>query len=197
MHKTRDGSLFSIYFKLGHGLAIFLLAISTSALSLPSSTHVDKIMNSVFGRAAEVYGIDPILLYSVALTESAKYRGGGIVGPWALTLRTFDTPYYFKNKEAAAKQLQDFIDQKINVDVGLMQINLKWNGHRVSEPVKLFDPDVNVHVGAEILSEALASSPNDLELGVGRYFQWKNESLARNYGKRVLRIYKKIKDLKN
>ncbi|BBV43541.1 hypothetical protein STW0522CIT26_P11740 (plasmid) [Citrobacter portucalensis] len=50
-------------------------------------------------------------------------------------------------------------------------------------------------VGAEVLSEAIQSSPNDLELGVGRYHAWEDEIRARNYGSRVLAIYRNLRDL--
>ncbi|MFS9859340.1 lytic transglycosylase domain-containing protein, partial [Salmonella enterica] len=55
--------------------------------------------------------------------------------------------------------------------------------------------DTNVMVGAEVLSEAIQSSPNDLELGVGRYHAWEDEIRARNYGSRVLAIYRNLRDL--
>lgn len=42
-----------------------------------------------------------------------------------------------------------------------------------------------------ILAEAIKSSPNDLELGIGRYHSW-NEERARWYGQRVLSIYRNI-----
>ncbi|MEG6623896.1 hypothetical protein V2B08_31720, partial [Pseudomonas aeruginosa] len=39
------------------------------------------------------------------------------------------------------------------------------------------------------------SAPNDLELGVGRYHAWEDEIRARNYGSRVLAIYRNLRDL--
>ncbi|AIJ10630.1 transglycosylase SLT domain protein (plasmid) [Edwardsiella anguillarum ET080813] len=46
-----------------------------------------------------------------------------------------------------------------------------------------------------MLSEAIKSSPSDLELGIGRYHSWNDEARARNYGSRILAIYRNLRDL--
>ena len=80
-------------------------------------------------------------------------------------------------------------------DVGIMQINLHWNGHRVTSYEDLLDQEQNITTGAEVLSEAIESSPGDLELGIGRYHNWDDELRARNYGSRILAIWRNLRDL--
>ena len=75
-----------------------------------------------------------------------------------------------------------------NIDIGIMQVNLRWHGHRVADPLTLLEPDSNIRVAAAILREAIDSVPTDLELGVGRYHS-SDPSRARAYGRRVLGIY--------
>ena len=102
-----------------------------------------------------------------------------------------------RNSQWFKRNLRQLLNQalqeseKYQLDIGLMQINLHWHGHRVSSAAELLDPITNLTVGSSILAEAIKSSPNDLELGIGRYHSW-NEERARWYGQRVLSIYRNI-----
>lgn len=151
---------------------------------------------TIFDKAAKEHGLDPLLIYSVALAESASGRGDGQISPWPWTLRVPGEPFYAESRDEAQEKFIEF--QKLygrSIDVGIMQVNIGWNGHRVSSFEDLLDPETNVMVGAEVLSEAINSTENDLELGIGRYHTWKDEIRARNYGSRVLAIYRNLSDL--
>ena len=74
-----------------------------------------------------------------------------------------------------------------NIDVGLMQVNLQWHGHRAT-PDALLDAGTNLDVAAAILAAAIASAPGDPELGIGRYHHWRSDDVARAYGRRVLAV---------
>ena len=69
-----------------------------------------------------------------------------------------------------------------------MQINLRWNSYRVPSVMDLLIPEKNIMIGTQILSESIKSAPNDLVLGIGRYHNWSNEKIARQYGKKILII---------
>ncbi|MDY6928066.1 MAG: lytic transglycosylase domain-containing protein [Pseudomonadota bacterium] len=177
-------------------------AIAIASLLTLSSpvTQAVELSGTVFEEAATQHGIDPLLLYSVALAESASGRGDNNISPWAWTLRTVDGPFYALTKEQAVKQLEAFIAEngvKGSVDIGFMQVNLYWHGHRVSSPLDLLDPAKNLATGAEILKEALKSAPNDLELGIGRYHHWGDPERSRQYGRRVLSIYQQLSQMQS
>jgi soluble lytic murein transglycosylase-like protein len=140
--------------------------------------------------AGKAHGVDPILLYAVALAESATPRGVGQVSPWPYALRTGDTAHYPGDAQSAAVLLATLLKKESarTLDVGLMQINLHWHGHRVDGPTALLDARTNLNVGAQILAEAMASAPQDPALGIGRYHSWRDDR-ARWYGNRVLSIY--------
>lgn len=171
-----------------------------AAIALFTSLMVNAfdVRGTYFEEVAERFELDPVLLYSVALAESASGRGEGNISPWSWTLRTVDGPFYALTKEQAVKKLESFIaDNGANssVDIGIMQVNLYWHGHRVQNPVDLLDPITNLKTGAEILSETINSSPDDLELGIGRYHNWKDEARSRAYGRRVISIYQQLLNL--
>lgn len=144
-------------------------------------------------KAAQNVGIDPVILYAVALAESASYRGLNMTSPWPYAIRNGSNATYAKSRIEAEQVLNKALQEgeKYQLDIGLMQINLRWHEHRVNSPDELLDPITNLDIGSRILAEAIQSSPNDLELGIGRYHSW-NEERARWYGQRVLSIYRNI-----
>lgn len=154
------------------------------------------LTDTVFDKAGKQFDLDPLLIYSVALNESATGRGDGNVSPWAWALRAPNLPYYGGNYNDASKKLTEFLSNHGNsIDIGYMQVNYKWHRSRVKTPHDLLDPQTNILIGTEILKEAIASAPNDLTLGVGRYHRWVDEDKARSYGRRVLNIYKALKQI--
>lgn len=163
---------------------IITASLSTSASAFPGYQW-EKTARSV--------GIDPLILYSVALAESATDRGLNMTSPWPYAIRNGSSSIYAKTKSEAEKVLQKALQQgdEYKLDVGLMQINLHWHGKRVQSPKELLDPLTNLSVGSSILADAISSSPDDLELGIGRYHSW-NEERARWYGQRVLSIYRNL-----
>jgi len=138
-------------------------------------------------------GIDPNLLYAVALTESARVSHE-TAAPWPWALNRNGRAIYPEGPEAAVAHVRSaFASGNPMIDVGLMQVNLRWHGRRVNRPEDLIDPVTNLRVGAEILAEAIASAPGDLALGVGRYHSWKDQGAAYRYGRKVLALAELIK----
>ncbi|MBF8643848.1 transglycosylase SLT domain-containing protein [Pseudomonas luteola] len=168
---------------------IALLAFALGALSV-NKAHAD-LDNSLFGEIAREHGLPVNLLYSVALAESAYSSDKGI-SPWPYTLRTATKAYYAKTLAEAENILTELLRSARSVDVGIMQVNLYWNSDRIKDPKALLSPENGLRMGASILSERIKSAPGDLELGIGRYHNIKEEALARNYGARVLAICKNI-----
>lgn len=170
--------------------------LSLAASQSLASVFVPHFLNgSVFETAAHRSGLDALLLYSVALAESASGKGGGMAGPSPLAIRAGKDAFYPQTRHEAEQILQKLLAAgRKNVDVGVMQINLRWHGDRVSSPYELFDPNVNLKVASEILLETMASSPNDVRVAIGRYHNWELEK-GGPYADRVLRIYKGIKQV--
>ena len=74
-----------------------------------------------------------------------------------------------------------------------MQVNYRWHSGRAGSLSSLMDPIKNVDLGAQILSEAIASVPGDLTLGVGRYHAWQDRAEALQYGERVLKLSSRLR----
>jgi hypothetical protein len=161
-------------------IVLCVMASSASAVDL-RATHWEV--------TAQRHGLDPLLLYAVALQETQRPRGEGTASPWPWTLRSAEGPRFYERQAEADADLRGLLGRYRNIDVGLMQVNLRWHGHRVVEPGALLDARTNLAVAAEILAQAIRSAPGDPELGVGRYHHWNDERVARSYGRKVLALW--------
>lgn len=185
--------------------AQLMAATSTSEVSKPFSV-MQKGRESVGVRSLDLretrwtniarrHGLDPYVLYAVALTESARISND-LAHPWAWALNRDGKSSYPESSLEALDQIRHQLKVgNRNIDIGLMQVNLRWHRHRVEKLEDLLDPLNNIELGAQILQEAIATVPGDLVLGVGRYHAWSNPSEARKYGGRVLRLAARLREL--
>lgn len=170
------------------------------SITAPLPALALDIENSMFGDVAREKGLDPYLLYAVALTESAQGTPAqvreALVSPHPYALRTPARGYYPETRDEAIATLNEILasGEKL-VDVGLMQLNLRWNGHRVDAPADLLDPRTSLRAAADVLTDAMASAPNDIVLGIGRYYTWSDDNASRSYAERVLHYYRNLTSL--
>ncbi len=162
-----------------------IISTNVSSANTPDSFTLD---GSLFETVGNKYNIDPLLLYSIAIAESATGVGNGNIGPTPLVLRSKDGPVFFKDKKTAEIELTKILQTTNLVDVGLMQINLHY--HPQENPLDLLDPYHNLSEAARYLKTTLAST-TDPVLGVGLYHSWDNNK-ANWYGHRIWTIYRNL-----
>jgi len=177
---------------------IILFILLITCLSLTQHTHTKAeefeglvLKGTLFDTIGSTYDIDPLLLYSIAITESATGVGKGNIQPHPYVIRTDNGPQFFKNRAAAEKELAKVLYRTTNVDIGMMQINLFY--HPQSNPLDLLDPHYNLTYAAQYLKKTLASTDDPI-LGVGRYHSW-TENRANWYGRRVWKTYNNLVQL--
>ena len=164
---------------------------SSNQQSLASKT---KLRNTMWGQVARRHGIDPYILYAVALTESRKNGEQNRVIPWPWAINNAGNAFIPDSQQEAEALLNQMLEQgKRNIDVGIMQVNLRWHGYRVAKPEQLLIPSTNLEIGASVLSEAIQSVPGNLAHGIGRYYSWKNEPAAIQYGQKVIALADQIR----
>jgi hypothetical protein len=177
----------------GDGL---LNAAGNTVLPAPQRRAIprDILQGTTWWQIAMERGLDPYILYAVALVESARINAR-LAAPWPWALNRQGRPIIPSSRLEARGILNDALNKGIrSIDVGLMQVNVRWNGHRVHRPDDLLDPETNIRVGADVLTEAIDSAPGDLALGIGRYHTgWRNDTDAYRYGRRVLAIAQQIR----
>jgi len=177
-----------------------LLALMTIAAcwSVPASAFT--LTGTMWERVSKASACNapPLLLYSLAIQESRHSVGSGLIRPHPFALRNaVSGSKYPASKAEAAKLLAQYIQEDPLTDIGMMQINLRWNGNRVASPEMLLDPETNIAVAAQILCEALSIKRDDIELGIGGYHTMnpKREIDARAYARSVLLIWRSLQAL--
>jgi len=147
--------------------ALFVSTVAADPAT-PAATPPDT--PSPWAQAARKYDLDPLALYGIALQESRRYFDDNQVRPWPWTLHTPEEGgLYFDSFENAAKKLRELIASgRTNIDIGLMQLSLLWQKHRVADPVQLLKPEINIEVAAAILREHLDQF-GELRLAIARY----------------------------
>jgi len=124
--------------------------------------------------------------------------GKGMVAPHPFALRNAPSgAAYPGTYDEARALLHRYVREDNLTDIGIMQINYKWNGNRVSNIEDLLDPEHNIRVGASILCESIAQYPKDILLAIGGYHTRnpKREQDARAYARDVLYIWRSIQRL--
>lgn len=179
--------------KIRKNLLAFMLC-AAPLTSFGQSFH-QQLTESPFGDAGRKHGIDPYLIYSIALVESAyATKTKGHVAPFQYALRSnLGAEYPGTRKEAEHALNRHLAGAKSlrTIDVCLMQVNLGWNGHRVSKPADLLDLNTCIDTGAAILKDTLASTSSLYE-AVGRYHTWLDKDAANRYAAKVIRTYNNL-----
>lgn len=100
-------------------------------------------------------------LYSLAMAESTRKTAWG-AKPWPWTINVAGRGYHYETRDAAFTALLGFMQRwpLKNIDVGVAQVNLGWNGHfsrptatlliltSTSAPPPAFSGPVTTHVPA-------------------------------------------------
>ncbi|MFY8095824.1 MAG: hypothetical protein ACOVN0_20275 [Niveispirillum sp.] len=171
-----------------------LLAVATAGLALTAMpARAFTLAGTVWEETGRLARIDPYLLYAVSYVESRLDRRGR-TGPWPYAVRTVTDSYHPADFNAAMELLHRLpVDEVKDADLGWMQVNVRWHGHRVPDISHLLHAEINLRVGAGILREALDSLPDDPALAVGRYHTWMDVPRARGYGERVLALRDRLR----
>lgn len=172
-------------------VCLFCAAAAHSEDNQPAGLDLS---GTLYEQVAQEFKLDPLLLYSVALLESATKSDQGGIAPYPYVIRTTNwTRFYDTESQARAGLKQALLENPNgNIDVGMFQINLIY--HAPEDPYDLLDPEFNARFAAPILVKAIDSSPKDFELGIGRYHSYRPK-LARIYGRRALAVYENLKAL--
>jgi len=174
--------------------------LSTLALA-PSHASASILKDTVWDKVSKEAScnIPAELLYAVAIVESRYASGRSSIRPHAFALRNRPSGSVYPSSLQEAESILDrYIAEDRLTDIGAMQINLRWNGHRVDHPSQLLDLKTNVAVGAEILCESLKAYPEDITLGIGGYHTRNPErrNAALQYGQQVLHIWRNIGEIR-
>lgn len=144
---------------VGAGLTAFVTA-SALAAALMSPAHgseleTNRICASVIAEVEPQWRIPDKLLFAVSVVESGRWNPEteqNFAWPW--TVMAEGKGRYFKSKSAAIDAVKELQARGIsNIDVGCMQINLRYHPGAFANLNEAFDPAINVAYAAAFLSD--------------------------------------------
>ncbi len=147
-------------------ILMFFIAMSAGASGAMASPATDpsNVCLTYAEQAETALGIPKGLLRAIALVESG--RNGS---PWPWTLNISGKPYYFSTKDAALKRMIDAQGRLYqSMDVGCMQVNVRYHGDNFSSPSKMIDPRTNVFYAASFV-QSLYNDTGTWTEGTARY----------------------------
>lgn len=114
-----------------------------------------QLCQALFPRMERQYAIPIYLLSAIAVTESGRHhKASGMRVPWPWTVQSQGKGYYFDSMEEAVAKVRSLQSRGIrNIDVGCMQVNLRYHGKHFATLSHAFDPRNNVAYAASYLTK--------------------------------------------
>ncbi len=159
---------------------ILILLFSKSAFSKINYYHTCQNEINIIEKQIN---IPKGLLTAIGKTESGRFDNNKSIAIWPWTINTGTKSLFFDNKSQMKKFVINEIKKKnYNLDVGCMQINLKWHGSNFKNMLNVLDPMVNVSYATSFLYE-LRSNFGNWDEAIKRYHSSKPEKNIKYYKK--------------
>ena len=132
------------------------MAMAFGAAPSPSTAEVPALYREV----AEAAEVPAQLLYALAAAESGAALNSGRYKPWPWTLNVAGQGSHFATHQAACEALTLALQETRVVDVGITQLNVRWQpqlfgaGKRFPHPCDALNPYANLEEAARLLRAA-------------------------------------------
>lgn len=176
------------------GIVWLILGIAPAALA--GEAHVP----AAYVTAAQAHSVPPTMLYALSLTESATTLSYGR-RPWPWTLNVAGTPHRYKTRDAACGALRRSLKKTRVVDVGIAQLNVRWqrklfgDGQRFADPCDALDPYANLDAAAGVLARCHGQHPDSWVDAAGCYHRPAGGAPAARYRRSIRRQLAEIGDV--
>lgn len=142
-------------------LFVAFLFIITSSFAASAKTDPElmesKKCSNMFSYFEKRHNIPQDTLHAISLRETQKAHSKhriGIVWPWTITVNPSGKGYHFNTRDEAIKFAKETLAKgKGSIDVGCMQINLKYHPDAFDSIEEAFSPQRNIAYGARFLKE--------------------------------------------
>ncbi|MGR5448553.1 transglycosylase SLT domain-containing protein [Vibrio sp. PNB22_3_1] len=172
---------------------MWIKALTVGAFLLGAQSARADCVPDFYKQVGSLMDVPPVVVYSLALTETGVAMSDGTFIPWHLSLNYAGKPYWYRDWQGFLAAIDGFIaEDKRSVDIGLFQVNYRWHAHRVASVHDLARPSVNGQVAMEILREQYERY-GDWIVASGRYHNPANaDGRADLYAERFKRWYERV-----
>lgn len=158
-----------------HIFITFSLLCATPAYASKLVKQIPVTIKEILNKSEKEHNIPAGLLTAIAKVESR-------FNPYALNLA--GKSLIAKNSEEAEIIIQKAITQGIdNIDIGIMQLNMRWHQSNFSSFQEMLDPKANIKYAAAFLS-SLYQQYGDWHTAV-RYYHSRTPKHYRKYSRKV------------
>lgn len=171
------------------GAVLAVLALAPASAKAITPPVNDAICAAETAEVERTYGIPPALLHSISILESGRYdseRRAVIAWPW--TVMAEGQGRYFPSKAEAIAEVRKLKAAGVkNIDVGCMQVNLRYHPEAFANLEQAFDPAANVGYAGRFLKglyEATGHWPT-----AASYYHSQTPSLAAIYRDKLMKIW--------
>ncbi|SDK69144.1 transglycosylase SLT domain-containing protein [Billgrantia gudaonensis] len=167
------------------------------SLAVLSSLANATVVPPAYFDAASLHQVPPEVLYAVATAESVVSLKVGR-RPWPWTLNVAGEGFQFATREAACDALLLALEEIRLVDVGITQLNVRWQpqlfgaGKRFSHPCDALNPYANLEEAARLLRGHFDAT-GDWVQAAGRYHRPAGGEPAARYRRIVATELERLK----
>lgn len=146
----------------------------------------DFVCLSATLKAEEKYQIQKHLLTSISNVETGRWNERlQQKAAWPWTVNVKGKGYFYKTKAEAVAAVKNWQKRGYkSIDVGCMQVNLRFHGKKFASLEEAFDPEKNVDVAARFLKKRHQSRGDWMKAATD--YHSKRPSKARAYKKKLL-----------
>jgi hypothetical protein len=173
-------------------LALIAAAVGLTLAARPVARHPGRLCTAAIQAAERTFDLPAGILMAVALTETGR-RVGDELTPWPWSINAAGEGAWLEHRRAAIERTRDLQASGIqSIDVGCMQVNLRWHKAAFESLEAAFDPNKNVSYAARHLKKLRGRSRDWLE-AAGRYHS-ADPALARRYQERLSYNWRAVQD---
>ena len=143
----------------------------TDVLPVKQQLHDSSVCSAAAKKAGLEYGVGFDLLQTIAVVESGKWdhlQNRYVAWPW--TVNVNGKGRYYNSKEEAVEAIKKAQKSGAkSIDVGCMQINLRYHGKEFASLEDMLDPLQNVKYSAKYLRALYSANGRDWKKAAKRY----------------------------
>tara|TARA_A100001011_G_C14240145_1_gene812864 strand:+ start:561 stop:1382 length:822 start_codon:yes stop_codon:yes gene_type:complete len=118
----------------------------------PAYGNENLICDEIARKVELEYNLPTNILASIAIVEAGRRQHDGSIKPWPWSLNHAGKSLFFDKKTDALTYLRNNITAKFrNIDVGCMQINVRWHQKQFKSFSAMIDPRKNIEYAAKFL----------------------------------------------
>ena len=190
MHRCPGGSILAL------AIAAPLAVLSAAPAAGGPPVDADwRLCGAETARLERLHGLHDRLLAAISLVEAGRREAGtGRVRPWPWTIMAQGRSRYLRTKADAIREVRRLQRRGVkNIDVGCMQVNLRWHAGASRHLAEAFDPETNVAYAARFLNR-LYRQERSWRRAVARYPS-RTPGLHESYGRRVRAAWRQARRL--